>query len=112
MTKQTGRVFDLEEKMGDFLKRLSKKNPIIKKSYSINEIKKIWKEIVDENLKEDTEIKDYFSRDKLLIISCENNIVMQEILFSSNDLIEKINTKLDQDLVQEIKVIRRCNDVE
>jgi hypothetical protein len=107
MTKQTGRVFDLEEKMGDFLKRLSKKNPIIKKSYSINEIKKIWKEIVDENLKED-----YFSRDKLLIISCENNIVMQEILFSSNDLIEKINTKLDQDLVQEIKVIRRCNDVE
>jgi hypothetical protein len=105
-------VFDLEERMGDFLKRLSKKNPIIKKSYSINEIKKIWKEIVDEKLKEDTEIIDYFSRDKLLIVSCKNNIVMQEILFISNDLTEKINTKLDQNLVKEIKVIRRCNNVE
>jgi hypothetical protein len=105
-------VFDLEEKMGDFLKRLSKKNPIIKKSYSINEIKKIWKEIVDENLKEDTEIKDYFSRDKLLIISCKNNVVMQEIVFNSNHIIENINKKLDQDIVKEIKVIRRCNNVE
>jgi hypothetical protein len=105
-------VFDLEERMGDFLKRLSKKNPIIKKSYSINEIKKIWKEIVGEKLKEDTEIIDYFSRDKLLIVSCKNNIVMQEILFISNDLTEKINTKLDQNLVKEIKVIRRCNNVE
>jgi hypothetical protein len=103
-------VFDLEEKMGDFLKRLSKKNPIIKKSYSINEIKKIWEEIADENLKEDTEIKDYFSRDKLLIISCKNNVVMQEIVFNSNEIIENINKKLSQDIVNEIKVIRRCND--
>ncbi|MDK2945981.1 Protein of unknown function [Geotoga petraea] len=96
--------------MGDFLKRLSKKNPIIKKSYSINEIKKIWEEIADENLKEDTEIKDYFSRDKLLIISCKNNVVMQEIVFNSNEIIENINKKLSQDIVNEIKVIRRCND--
>ncbi|TGG87349.1 DciA family protein [Geotoga petraea] len=100
----------MEEKMGDFLKRLSKKNPIIKKSYSINEIKKIWEEIADENLKEDTEIKDYFSRDKLLIISCKNNVVMQEIVFNSNEIIENINKKLSQDIVNEIKVIRRCND--
>jgi len=104
-------VYDLEEKIGDFLKRLSKKNPIIKKSYSINEIKKIWKEIIDENLKEDTEIKNYFSRDKLLVISCKDNIVMQEILFSSNDLIEEINKKIDEEIVKEIKVIRRCTDV-
>lgn len=102
----------MEEKIGDFLKRLSKKNPIIKKSFSINEIKKIWKEIIDENLKSDTEINNYFSRDKLLVISCKDNIVMQEILFSSNDLIEEINNKLDEEIVQEIKVIRRCTDVE
>lgn len=112
MIKQIGKVFDLEEKMGDFLKRLSKKNPIIKKSYSINEIKKIWEEIVEQNLKEDTKIKDYFSRDKLLVISCKNNIVMQEILFNSNYIIENINKKLNQEIVKEINVIRRCNDVE
>lgn len=103
-------VYNLEEKMGDFLKRLSKKNPIIKKSVSINEIKKIWKDIIEENLKEDTEVNNYFSRDKLLIISCKDNIVMQEILFNVNELIEKINQKLDEVTVNEIKVIRRCQN--
>ena len=103
-------VYSLEEKMGDFLKRLSKKNPIIKKSVSINEIKKIWKDIIEENLKEDTEVNNYFSRDKLLIISCKDNIVMQEILFNVNELIEKINQKLDEVTVNEIKVIRRCQN--
>lgn len=103
-------VYNLEEKIGDFLKRLSKKNPIIKKSVSINEIKKIWKDIIEENLKEDTEVNNYFSRDKLLIISCKDNIVMQEILFNVNELIEKINQKLDEVTVNEIKVIRRCQN--
>ncbi|MDN5341652.1 MAG: hypothetical protein PWP28_527 [Oceanotoga sp.] len=94
--------------IGDILKKMSKKDNVIKKVYNISIIKKNWNELFTDKLNIYTEPVEYYPRDKILIISCQDNIVMQEMLFLRKQVIDKINSYFNEVVVKEIKVIRRC----
>ncbi|BBE31933.1 hypothetical protein OSSY52_20740 [Tepiditoga spiralis] len=91
----------------DILKSLSKKDKIIKKIYNTSSIEDIWNNVIEKKLKKYTKIENYETKNKILIVSCNKNIVMQEILFKKNEIIKIINEQLNEEIVVDIKVIRR-----
>ena len=91
----------------DILKSLSKKNKVIKKIYNTSSIESIWGNVIGETLKKYTKVENYETKNKVLVVSCNKNIVMQEVLFKKNEIIKIINEQLNEEIVVDIKVIRR-----
>lgn len=91
----------------DILKSLSKKNKVIKKIYNTSSIESIWSNVIGETLKKYTKVENYETKNKVLVVSCNKNIVMQEVLFKKNEIIKIINEQLNEEIVVDIKVIRR-----
>jgi hypothetical protein len=96
----------LEEFIGDVLKRISKKNGFLKKALNLSNLREEWDKVCPELFLKKTYVKDYNSKEKLIVIECENNIIMQEIFFQKDLLIKKINDYFDDEILKEVRVIR------
>ena len=90
-------------RIGNILKELSKKNPIIKKSYILSTLREnrflLFKS-------DEVTILDYDGSTGTLIISSTNNYVLSNINLSKNEIIKKANEILKEAYIRNI-VFRR-----
>lgn len=95
----------MEEKFEDILKKLSIKNPIFKKVYILSKLRLEMYQYIPEHLIKDIKIKNYLIKEKKLIISCNNNFVMQEIIFREKEILKKIDILFEPNVVKSISVV-------
>lgn len=95
----------MEEKFEDILKKLSIKNPIFKKVYILSKLRLEMYQYIPEHLIKDIKIKNYLIKEKKLIILCNNNFVMQEIIFREKEILKKIDILFEPNVVKSISVV-------
>ena len=86
----------MEERFEEVLKRLSFKNPSLKKIYIVSKIRNEVKKWLPEDLAEEVHVVNYIISEKTLLLACSNNFVKQEIVFRENEILKKLNLFLEQ----------------
>lgn len=81
----------MEERFEEVLKRLSFKNPSLKKIYIVSKIRNEVKKWLPEDLAEEVHVVNYIISEKTLLLACSNNFVKQEIVFRENEILKKLN---------------------
>ncbi len=66
----------------------------------ISRIKKNWEKIVEEDIAKNTEPT--IIRKKRLNVKCSSSVWIQEMMLKKEDLIKKINSYFDEEIVKEI----------
>lgn len=99
----------MEERIGDIIKKMSNKDIFYKKIHIITIIKDNWLEITNNKLYKKSNIYDYDSKNKTIIINCASPIIMQEFIIRKNIIINNINNFFETPIVENMKLIRECD---
>jgi|YNPMSStandDraft_1061717.scaffolds.fasta_scaffold52810_2 predicted nucleic acid-binding Zn ribbon protein len=94
------------EKIGDILKNIIKKRKWADK-FSIEYLKLNWSKCVGENISNHT--KPLFIKNKRLYISVDSPIWSTQLNFLKNEIIEKLNNFLGENIVEEIFFVLGSN---
>jgi len=95
----------MEEKFEGVLKQLSKKNLVYKKIYIIKKLREELPKYMPENLSKHVTVKNYLLKEKVVEIACENNYVKQEILFREKILLNALNSILENETINRIRIV-------
>ncbi|ABX30925.1 hypothetical protein Pmob_0178 [Petrotoga mobilis SJ95] len=95
----------MEEKFEGVLKQLSKKNLVYKKIYIIKRLREELPKYIPENLSKNVTVKNYLLKDKIVEIACADNYVKQEILFREKLLLNAINSILENETINRIRIV-------
>lgn len=95
----------MEERFEEVLKRLSFKNPSLKKIYIVSKIRNEVKKWLPEDLAEEVHVVNYIISEKTLLLACSNNFVKQEIVFRENEILKKLNLFFGTDEIKKIKLV-------
>lgn len=95
----------MEEKFEEVLKKLSFKNPSLKKIYVISKLRDESYNFLPENLIQEVKVVNYSINERALLLSCSNNFVKQEIVFRENEILKSINLIFGSDEIKKIKLV-------
>ncbi|MBL5981181.1 hypothetical protein NAAC61_03350 [Petrotoga sp. 8T1HF07.NaAc.6.1] len=95
----------MEKKFEGVLKQLSKKNLVYKKIYIIKRLREELPKYIPENLSKNVTVKNYLLKDKIVEIACADNYVKQEILFREKLLLNAINSILENETINRIRIV-------
>ena len=72
-------------------------------SITLTKVERVWKEALGDYIGQNT--KPHAIKGKLLIVSVSNSALLQECTFLKQSFIEKINTKLSEQAIEDIKFV-------